>query len=133
MSEENVELMLRGVDAWNRGDLGWFLDHMTEDFEFRTAQLFPDLDPIYSGHDGWRAFWRTWRDAWETVTIRVERIEDLGDRALVVVTFDGVGRGSGVEVNIEVFQLWTFRDGKVARGQAFFDREEALEAVGLRE
>jgi ketosteroid isomerase-like protein len=32
-----------------------------------------------------------------------------------------------------VFQLWTFRDGKVVRGQAFSDREEALEAAGLSE
>jgi hypothetical protein len=40
-------------------------------------------------------FWKTWRDAWETVTIRVERVEDLGDDVLVLVTFDGVGRGSG--------------------------------------
>ncbi len=34
---------------------------------------------------------------------------------------------------MEVFQLWTFRDGKVIRGQGFFDREEALEAAGLSE
>jgi ketosteroid isomerase-like protein len=132
MSEENVELGLRGVDAWNRGDLGWILDHLTEDFEFRTAQLFPDLDPIYSGHDGWRAFWRTWRDAWETVTIRVERIEDLGDRALVVVTFDGVGRGSGASVSMRFGQIWAFRDGLAARIDVL-DPQEALEAAGLSE
>jgi ketosteroid isomerase-like protein len=132
MSEENVELGLRGVDAWNRGDLGWILDHLTEDFEFRTAGLFPDLDPIYSGHDGWRAFWMTWRDAWETVTIRVERIEDLGDDVLVVVTFDGVGRGSGASVSMSFGQIWAFRDGLAARIDVL-DPQEALEAAGLSE
>jgi ketosteroid isomerase-like protein len=52
---------------------------------------------------------------------------------LAVITFRGRGRQSGVEVNMEFFQLWTFDDGKVIRGQGFLDRDEALEAAGLRE
>jgi ketosteroid isomerase-like protein len=132
MSQENVELMTRGVDAWNRGDLGWILDHLTDDFEFRPTLDFFDLDPIYHGHDGWRAFWRTWRDAWETVTIRVERIEDLGDRALAVVTFDGVGRGSGASVSMSFGQIWAFRDGLAARIDVL-DPQEAVEAAGPSE
>jgi hypothetical protein len=48
-----------------------------------------------------------------------------------VITFRGIGRHSGVEVNMEVFQLWTFRDGKLVRGQGFFERAEALKAAGV--
>jgi len=55
------------------------------------------------------------------------------DSVLAVINFRGRGKASGAEVNIELFQLWTFRDGKIIRGQGFFDREEALEAAGLRE
>jgi hypothetical protein len=66
------------------------------------------------------------------VTIRVERIEDLGDRALVVVTFDGVGRGSGASVSMRFGQIWAFRDGLAARIDVL-DPQEALEAAGLSE
>jgi ketosteroid isomerase-like protein len=52
---------------------------------------------------------------------------------LAVVTFRASGKQSGAEVNMEVFQLWTFRDRKVIRGHGFFDRAEALEAAGLSE
>ena len=52
---------------------------------------------------------------------------------LAVINFPGRGKQSGAEVNMEVFQLWTFRDGKVIRRQGFFDREEALGAAGLSE
>jgi hypothetical protein len=29
--------------------------------------------------------------------------------------------------------IWTFRDGKPARGQVYLDQRDALEAVGLSE
>ena len=65
------------------------------------------------------------------MTIRVERIEDLGDDVLVLVTFDGVGRGSGASVSMSFGQVWAFRDGLAARIDVL-DPQEALEAAGLR-
>jgi ketosteroid isomerase-like protein len=44
MSEENVELVRQGYEAWNRGDLEWLLEHVTPDYEFWTEQLFPDTE-----------------------------------------------------------------------------------------
>jgi hypothetical protein len=58
---------------------------MTEDFEFRPVLAFFDLDSVYRGHDGFTRFWNIWRGAWETVTIEVGRIEDLGDQVLAMV------------------------------------------------
>jgi hypothetical protein len=56
MSDENVELVREGYEAWNRGDLDWPLDHITPDYEFRTAQLFPDTEAVYRGREGLRQF-----------------------------------------------------------------------------
>ena len=39
----------------------------------------------------------------------------------------GRGRGSGVEVEMRVFSVYSFREGKVRRRQAFTEREAALE------
>ena len=115
MAQENVDLLLRACDAWNRSDLAATIEMMAEDFEFRPALVFFDLDPLYRGHEGWREFWKIWRDAWETVSIRVERVEDLGDRAYAIVVFEGIGRGSGAPVSMSFGQLWSFRDGLVER------------------
>jgi ketosteroid isomerase-like protein len=132
MSRENVDLVLRGCDAWNRGALGETLELMTGEFEFRPVLVFFDLDSVYRGHDGWRRFWKVWREAWESVSIRVERVEDLGDRVLAMVTFDGVGRGSGAPVSMSFGQIWTLRDGLVERIDVL-EPNDALEAAGLRE
>ena len=47
--------------------------------------------------------------------------------------FHAVGRSSGVAAAIEVFVVWTVAGGKVARYQAFRERDEALKAAGLSE
>jgi ketosteroid isomerase-like protein len=133
MSQENVELARQAYEAWNDGDLDWMLDHMTEDFEFRPGLGFSDIDAVIRGKDGWRRFSEMWNEAWEDITVRVERIEDLDDRIVALLTFDGRGRGSGVEVSIRVGHLATVRAGQVSKLTSIAGWDEALEAVGLRE
>jgi ketosteroid isomerase-like protein len=38
-----------------------------------------------------------------------------------------------VESGWHLWHVWTLGGGKIARGQGFTDRDEALEAAGLRE
>ena len=133
MSQENVDLARQAYEAWNRGQLEWLLDYMTEDFEFRPGLGFADIDPVIRGKDGWRRFSEMWHEAWEEIMVRVERIEDLDNRILALLTFDGRGRGSGVEVSIRVGQLATVRAGQVSTLTSIAGWDEALEAVGLRE
>jgi ketosteroid isomerase-like protein len=133
MSQENVELVREGYEAWNRGDLKWTLDHIAADHEFRTTQLFPDLEAVYRGREGFGRFWHTFREAWEAVLIEVERIEPIGDdRVLALLRFHGRGR-DGVEVGLKYANLWTIEDGLATRIVGFADWQGALEAVGLRE
>jgi ketosteroid isomerase-like protein len=51
----------------------------------------------------------------------------------VWVRFVGHGAGSGLPVEMEVAHVVTFRDGKIARVDEYYDRAEALEAAGLSE
>ena len=133
MSLETVELTRQAYEAWNEGDLDWMLDHMTEDFEFQPGLGFSDLDAVIRGKEGWRRFAETWREAWEDITVRVERIEELDDRVVALLTFDGRGRGSGVEVSLRVGHVATVRDGRLSKLVSNASWDEALEAVGLSE
>ena len=115
MSEENLELARHGYEAWNRGDADWLLEHMTENVEVEPLRGVGDFDKVYSGHEGWKRFWEGWREAWSTIEIRVERMEDMGDQgALALLTFEGVGKGSGAEVSMTVSHWLTFREGQVS-------------------
>jgi ketosteroid isomerase-like protein len=115
MSKENLELARQGYEAWNRGDADWLMEHMTEDVEVEPLRGVGDFDKVYSGHEGWKRFWEGWREAWSTIEIRVEHMEDMGDQgALALLTFEGVGRGSGAEVSMTVSHWLTFREGRVS-------------------
>jgi ketosteroid isomerase-like protein len=133
MSQENVELVRQGYDTMNRGDLEGVLDLFTADFEFHTAQLFPDAEPVYRGREGFRRFWSGFREPWETLLLEVERIEPIGDdRVLALLRFHGRAR-DGLDVMLVYAHLLTIEGGMVSRMVGFADWQQALEAACLRE
>lgn len=54
---------------------------------------------------------------------------------MVYCRMSGFGRGSGVAIEVRPAHLWTMQGGKAVRLEVFpeREREQALEAVGLRE
>ncbi len=64
----------------------------------------------------------------------VEEYIDVGDdRVFTWVRYTGRGRESGVPADWHLAIIFTIRDGKLVRGEEYFDRDEALEAAGLLE
>lgn len=115
MSERNLATARQGYEAWNKGDVDWLLEHMTEDVEVQPLRDFGDFDKVYRGHEGWKQFWAGWRDAWSSIEIRIQRLEDMGDHGvLVLLAFDGVGKASGAEVSMTVSHWLKFRDGMLS-------------------
>jgi ketosteroid isomerase-like protein len=74
-----------------------------------------------------------WTAPWVTYGIETERVIDLGERVLVLNQDRGRREGSPLEVRGRVAALWTVRDGKVARLDAYTTQAEALKAVGLED
>ena len=130
VSVENVELLKRGVEAFNRGDMDAMLALMDPDVEFLTAGLFPGVSAVYRGHDGWVAFWRDFRDTWESLSVEANEFHDAGDRVVLLLTFDARGR-NGLEVHRKFANVWTIRDGVGVRIQSYGEWSAALESVGL--
>jgi ketosteroid isomerase-like protein len=133
MSEENVEVVRRGIDAFSAGDLEAVLDDLSPDFEFNPSGRFMDTQQTYRGREGFVDFWRGFQAAWEEITVSIERFEDLGDRVLTLGTFHGKGGESGVEVDAEAAWLHTVRDGLIVHLRSFATWKDALEAAGLSE
>jgi ketosteroid isomerase-like protein len=62
-----------------------------------------------------------------------EELRDLGDQILATTRHHGRGKGSGAEVELRIFQLWTLRNDKVVRARMYYGEAEALEAAGSSE
>jgi len=134
MSEENVERIRALNDRWNREDLMGVLGFFAPTIAFHTSGVFPSHDLVYRGHDGFRKFWETFHEAWNRLDMEVERLADLGDeRVFILVNFDAVGRGSGVQVRRKFAFLYLFEAGLIVEIHAYANQAEGLKAVGLSE
>jgi len=92
----------------------------------------PALSAVYHGHDGVRAFWRTWYDAWERIDV-IEGPEHIPHGKQVVSWHRqrNLGKGSGITVEQEGCFIWTFENGRVVRAAMFLTREDLYRAAGL--
>jgi uncharacterized protein len=133
MSEENVEIVRRGYEAYNRGDVDGVVADFARDCEYIATGALPGTRGVFRGPEGYEQFIAWVRSEFDDARIEVTELIDAGNRVFVSVTLRGRGRQSGVPTTWSFWQVWTMLDGEVVRGQAFVNRDEALEAAGLRE
>jgi ketosteroid isomerase-like protein len=134
MSQENVEIVRRHIEAFRQDDVPAALlrldPYVVLDWS-RVRRL--DLTVSY-GHAEVTQAVQHYIGAFEDYDYEVERLTDLGPGAvLAVVAEEGRGKSSGVPVQQSFAALYTVIDGKIARVTLFPDEDEALEAVGLSE
>jgi hypothetical protein len=69
---------------------------------------------------------------WESVAVEVEEARDGPDgRVLLQVSGTFRGGASGVETEVRAWELLSVVDGRLARRQLSWTREEGLAAAGL--
>ena len=132
MSQENVENVRRGIDAWNRGDLDEWLTGFAAEAEFHTTSRFPDRG-VYRGRAGLERYWAEIREGVEEVSLSISDLRPIGDRVCFAVTGRGRGKRSKVPVEGAIWFVTTLRDGLAVCVETYADAEAALEAAGLSE
>jgi uncharacterized protein len=124
--------MLDGYAAVNRGDLDTALEAMDADIEFRSSGAFLDDGETYHGRSGVRRFYEMVAEVIDELTYEVVEMSELGDgRVFVRLRFRGRGKESGIPVDLEGAHVWTLRDYKAIRLDAYSDLEKARAAAGL--
>ena len=120
-----------------------YFDHFNETGE----PLWTDIDPdavfeidrescvagTYRGHEGIRELLRLTAEVFDQFRYEVDDLVDAGDSVLVLARLHarGVQSGAtGAQHGAIVFQI---RDGLIVAYRSYFDRREALAAVGLGE
>ncbi|HYN22628.1 MAG TPA: nuclear transport factor 2 family protein [Thermoanaerobaculia bacterium] len=128
MSQENLELIRAGFAAHNRGDLDALTQVYDEHVVFETLLL--------GTHHGNEAIRLIYEENQKTLSgydvVPVELI-DAGDQVVAVAEVTGVGPVSQIAMENRDQFAFLFKNGRVVREQAFRNREDALEAAGLRE
>ena len=129
MSANEVTLVQRFHECWNRRDLDAALECVDPAIEFDWSASRGPFSGIYTGRDGIQLFWSDMLDAWEEFQLEVEEVIASGP---VVITANAVrarGKGSGVEVHARGAMIWTVRGGKILEARFFQTKDEALAAL----
>ena len=141
MSQENVEIVRRGYESFNR----WVANPESErsqnpdvesllhpDVEFHTYPHSPEAG-VYRGRDAVLDYNQRLFEQFQSVRIEPEELLPAGDSVVAITRQHAVPKAGHGAMVVRVVEVWTIRDGLLAERHTFSTRAEALEAVGLRE
>jgi hypothetical protein len=94
----------------------------------------PVVGSQYLGATGITRFFTDIEDVGPDFRIEVQRAEAVGeDKVIAFLEVRSTGRASGIVSGAETANVYDFVGGKMTRIRIFFDRDEALEEVGLKD
>jgi ketosteroid isomerase-like protein len=132
MSRENVEIVRRAYEAWNRGDAEAATEFLAPDIEWHLPPNFPESGSM-RGRDEVVEGIATLSGSWSALRAEVKELIDAGERVVALVRFEGQAAITGLDlegVSVDG-QVWTLRDGQVVEVRMYSGSSGALEAVGL--
>jgi ketosteroid isomerase-like protein len=136
VAEENVELVRRTGEAWQRDDFEAWLSTSDPEVEWFTGveRALGRAGSVYRGHEGMREFWNLWRTDVDDHRIEMEELRDLGDeRVLFLGRLRFRGPASGITVESQLANVMTLREGQIIHSEDYLSHADALKAVALEE
>ena len=117
MSQENVEIVIRAYETFNRHDWDATLEALDPDIEWNQITQLPDRD-VYRGREEMRdRFWNEQLlEQFGDFRIEVEEFVDSGDHVVMLGYIVAHGSASGVPIRLRVVHVLEIRNGKVVRG-----------------
>ena len=133
MSRENVEIVRRANEAFNRGDIEGCLAFYNENVEVEDLMNAPDQPRVTRGIHELRQTVAAWKEGFDEFRGEIVELIENGHHVVCVTDYFGKGR-EGPTMRQRVADVFQLRDGKIVRGTFGYENlREALEAVGLSE
>ena len=125
----NVDLIRPIYEEWSRGNLRPRFDVYDEHMEWGWSDEFPDIAGVYEDTRTPNPRFHTWVSGWENWRIVAEEYLEFGDWVVVLTSYHGRGKGSGIDLHQKGAHVFRLRDGKVVRLEVFASREKAIASV----
>jgi hypothetical protein len=125
---EDVQRLESSYDALNRRDIDATVAVLHDDAKWVEHSDLPEAG-TYEGVATIRSFLESYMESWEDFRQEIEDKTVRGPCVLLFIHLEAEGKGSGIEVNSRYAHLWQLSDGRGARVDAYYDREQALAAL----
>jgi ketosteroid isomerase-like protein len=131
MSQENVEIVRRAMEEFNRGDIDAAVKEAAPNAEFDWSRALGPYRGVYR-LDQIRREMKDFTATFESARWEPEEFIDAGEHVVMVGTVCLRGRDR-IEATARTTFVSTIRDGAIERVSLYQERQDALEAVGLSE
>jgi ketosteroid isomerase-like protein len=132
MSEENVEMVRRAVEAYELEGLDGVLRYYDPEIEWTSTEAY--IEPAtYRGHAGVRRYLGTIEEEFEDLRIEPVELIDAGEQVISSVRISGRGKASGAHIALTLISLCSLQDGLIYRVRNYPDMTATLEAAGRKE
>jgi ketosteroid isomerase-like protein len=127
----NNEIIARMFQAFNRGGVEALAEFLDPEVVFSEPPEQPGATTFYGRERVLEGFGR-WSENWAAQQSVIERVIERGDTVVVLTREKLVGR-DGIAVEQASGIVFTFRNQKVLRFDAYWDQSKALEAASVPE
>jgi ketosteroid isomerase-like protein len=127
MSQENVAIVRRCFEAWDRGEIDGVVAEYSADVEVDVTSV---MDGRFQGRDAVRDYFNSTLASLRFAHDELELI-DAGDEVVALTRGRGVGASSGAGWESPLGYVFTLEDGLIRKMRFYLDHQQALEAVGL--
>jgi ketosteroid isomerase-like protein len=135
---ENVEVLREAYELLNThfaqlkgGDLDPLFAFFDPDVVIEMADT-PDPE-TYHGHDGVRSWFNDAFGPWAAIYVEAEEIKESGEWTVALLRTSLRGQASGVELELSTAAFHQFRGGRIVLDRVYLNRDEGLEAFGLKQ
>src|SRR5438552_1781480 len=114
MSRENVEVVQRWIEAYNRRDFEGIIDLTDPTFEFRSR--FVTIESVFRASEGFPyTYFKTLDDAYDHFEVILSEFIDAGAAVLTAGHAEWSGKASGARGETPVLPAFWLRARKVFR------------------
>jgi uncharacterized protein len=130
MSEENLRVVRAGFDAFSRGDMPAMLELADPSVVFTPIPDTPDVQSFH-GHQGLLQGIAQSTGIWDDFSPELREMRDFDDHVLASCRWWGRGPSSGIQIEADIYALFSLCEGKLVRWQFFASEQQALDAAGI--
>jgi ketosteroid isomerase-like protein len=130
ISKQNVEIVERAIDAFNRRDLDAALQDLHPEAELDWSRSQGVEAGIYRGYRASRKFWSTLLEMFDPIIISPDEFIERGEH-IVVPNHARLWGRDRIKVETHAVAVVTLRGGLIIEWRLYQERAEALKAVGL--
>jgi ketosteroid isomerase-like protein len=131
VSQENLDLVRRSVEAFNERDIPALESICSEDFVYRLIGGFADMmGTEFQGQDAALDWVREWMEAFDS-RAEIETIRAVNNQVIAILKIEARGAASGADTSLRIGQVYSFRDGRISEQDSYYIPDDALKAVGL--